>query len=534
MFAENATRSARRFRLAGLAVVALLAAGCGDPAAQPGPAAPVPSRGGEFSIGMGGIETLDPARVNNLNESFPVQQLFDGLVQFGDDLAIQPCLARSWNLSEDRRTFTFALVENARFHDGRVVEAEDVVHSFERLLDPKTGSPAADFLSIIEGAKSFQSGRSAHVAGLRAASPHQFEVTLTEPYQPFLGLLAIQYTKIVPRDADTTPDFGRHPIGSGAYRFESWSKEGGLTLTANDSYFQGRPYLDRIRLRDLPRDDEVRRFRDGELDYLAASPTEFDELLRERRFALTKRPLITLTYLGFNLRRPPFDDVRLRRAIEFGLDRGAIANALDGREIPAGTILPPGMPGYDPSAAIYRHDLARARELMAAAGFPDGRGLSEFRLVAGRLPGHEALLDEMTRQFAQLGIRLHVDSTDDFDDYLNQLKTADLFILGWSADFPDPDNFFEPIFRSGARCNFGHYENASLDALIDDARHKSDKLDRLKDYRYMERRLLEDAVVAPLFHDASRHCFKPSVKGLVVGPLGMCFVPMKRVYKIEQ
>jgi oligopeptide transport system substrate-binding protein len=200
--------------------------------------------------------------------------------------------------------------------------------------------------------------------------------------------------------------------------------------------------------------------------------------------------------------------VRVRRAIQHALDRAAIAKALEGRAVPAGTILPPGMPGYDPSAAIYRYDPERAAALLEEAGFADSRDLPKLKLFVGRLPGGEALIDELGKE--------------------------DLFILGWGADFPDPDNFFEPLFRTDARYNFVHYSNPALDREIADARHKPDKVERLKAYRHMERTILEDAVVAPLFHDASLHCLNPAVKNLVVGPLGIYYTPIKRAYKLEE
>jgi peptide/nickel transport system substrate-binding protein len=525
-------RLTRAAALAGLAAIA--AAGCGGrPAAKPAEPreeAPAPRRGGDFVLALGGIETLDPARASNLNECFVVQQVFDGLVELGEDLRIQPSLARTWSLSDDRRTFQFVLAD-ARFQNGRKVVADDVVFSFERLLDPRIGSAGADFLSIVEGAAAFQSRRAEHVAGLRATAADTVSVTLVEPYQPFLGLLAMQYAKIVPREEVERTDFGRRPVGSGAFRFESWSDDGTLILAANDSGFHGRPYLDRVVVRDIDRETEVADFRRGAIDYFAASAPEFDALSKERRYVLTKRPSLTLTLLGFNVARPPFDDVRIRRAVEHAIDRPKLASVLDGRAVPAGTILPPGMPGYDPSAAMYPFDPAKCAELLAAAGHPEGRDLPELRLFVGRLPSGEIVVDELVRELEAAHVRVKVDATEDFGDYLGRIGSSDLFILGWGADFPDPDNFFEPLFRTGARYNFGHYSNPSLDDWIADARHRPEKVERLKTYRLIERRLLEDAVIAPLFHDASLHSMQPSIADLPIGPLGIYYAPVRLAWK---
>ncbi len=519
-----------------LLVFAALGASCADGGAGPQaksapPEDASPRRGGELRLNFTGISTLDPALTSGLNEAAVTRQIFDGLVELDEELRIVPEAALAWDTSEDRRTFRFRLRPGMRFHDGSPVEAADFLYSFERLVDPRVNSPAAAFFSVVEGVDAHRAGRAEHVSGLRAPESLVFEITLNEPYQPFLEILAMPWAKVVPRRAVEAGGFGSKPVGSGPFRFASREPGAGILLAANDSYVRGRPLLDRVVVTELEGNEVMEAFRQGRLDYLGASEARFEEASRGTRYRVTRRPSLTLTFLGFRLSIPELKDVRIRRAISAAIDRSAIVAALEGQAAVARTVLPPGMPGYDPGAATDSFDRERAISLLAEAGHPDGDGLGEFRLLVGGVPNQTMICKLLRSQLARIGISVRIEPVENYERYLEALREAELYVFGWGADFPDPENFLGPLFRTAAVYNFGAYSCAEVDRLLDSARYLSDKVARLSLYRTAERRILADAPIVPLFHDSMVHYLQPDVRGLEVSALGIYQASLRSAWK---
>ncbi len=533
--ADRRRRPFVRLALALAAIVPLIfASACSretEPSPKPRPASPEPVRGGDFRLSLAGVRTLDPARVSGLNEGAAVRQIFDGLVELDDELRVVPVIATTWEISEDRRTFTFRLRDDVSFHNGRRVEAADFVYSFERLLDPRSESPAAPFLTVIEGSEEFQEGTAEHVSGLVAKDPHRLAITLEEPYQPFLSVLAMHWAKVVPREEVERGEFDARPCGTGPFRFVSRDAKRTLVLAANDGYFRGRPFLDRVTILDLQWEAEYEAFRDGRIDYYAASPAEFDRLSRAGRYILVRRPSLTVALLGLNQNVPVLREEKVRHAIAQLVDRPCLESALDGRAIAATSILPPGMPGYDPSSQGHACDAESAAALLAQAGYPGGEGLPAFRLFVGGLPEQKKICDLLKSQLGRAGIKINVETTEDFERFMRGLEGSDMYIFGWGADFPDPDNFLGPLFITGAPYNFCKYSSPLVDSLVADGRYQADKVARLGLYRRAEKQVLLDAAVIPLFHESALHCLQPDVRGFAISTLGVYQASLREVWK---
>ncbi|MGW8208518.1 MAG: ABC transporter substrate-binding protein, partial [Syntrophobacteria bacterium] len=232
-----------------LAVILSVVISCQqEPAGPPERVQPEVKIGGAYRVPLPWSPTnLDPPFTTDIYSVTLIQQIFDGLVQFDQSLNIAPNLATSWTVSRDKLTYTFTLREDARFHNGRLVTADDFVYSFTRILDPKEESSALNFFERVKGAAAYRNGQSNAVAGFRALDAHTFEVTIDEPFAPFLSVLAMISSKVVAKEEVERwgKDFGHHPVGTGPFRLESWEDKQ-IVLSANYDYHEGRPYLDRV------------------------------------------------------------------------------------------------------------------------------------------------------------------------------------------------------------------------------------------------------------------------------------------------
>ncbi len=320
-------------------------------------------------------KTLDPALAIDLYAVTIIQQVFDGLVQFDKDLNVVPAIARSWKVSPDGLTYTFFLREGVNFHNGREVVADDFVYSFTRIIDPQIKSPAAPFLEKVVGFKEFQERRAPNVKGLKAIDQYTFQINLTEPYSPFLSILGMNKFKVLPREEVEKPgtDFGKFPVGTGPFKFISMKEGEEIVLEVNPDYFEGRPFLNKVIFKiyhGAPREKIFTDFKEGRLEESFIPPDEIEEVLKQRQYPFVQKPLLSLRFYGFNLRNKPLDDKKLRKAISLAIDKKFIILELHKNQFNlAKTILPPGMPGYDPKREPYSYNETLARKFLMESGY---------------------------------------------------------------------------------------------------------------------------------------------------------------------
>jgi len=480
--------------------------------------------------------TLDPARISGIFGRSVAQQIFDGLVEFDSTLTIVPALAQYWKASRDGLNWTFTLRKGVRFHNGREVTADDVVFSLTRLLDPKVKSAAADLFANIHGALDFREGREATVRGITAVDASTVRVVLDEAHVPFVSMLAIGHAKIVPRDLVTQQGdaFGAAPVGTGPFRFERWERRKEIVLAANAGYFGGAPRLDRIVYRIFPdeRSDAMfDEFRRGRLEDSPVPMQDYPRVLASTPGIHVKRPMFSVRFLGLNTRVKPLADPRVRQALIYAIDREAIVQeATRGRFVLARGILPPGTLGYNPRLRGYEHDPARARELLAQAGYPEGRGLPPLTIwsTVKLEPEHPRIV----RALDAVGVRAEFKYVTDWPQFSRMLAEGQfpVFQYAWFADVPDPDNFLFKLFHSKSPRNYTGYSNPQLDALLQRARNESDGQRRVDLYRRAEQLVVDDAVVIPFFHYTYERVFQPYVRSIEVSGLGDPYIPLRKIW----
>lgn len=483
--------------------------------------------------------TLDPARINDIYGRSIAQQIFDGLVQFDQTLAIAPALAQFWKSSRDGLTWTFTLRKGVHFHHGRELTADDVVYSFTRILDPKLKSGAADLFLDILGAQEFREGRAKTVAGLVALDRYTVQVSLKEAQRPFVQLLAVGQAKIVPRDlAEPRGDaFAIQPVGTGPFKLSHWERGKEIALTANRDYYDGPPKLSRIVYRIFPGDafDAMYgEFRRGGLEDTPIPSQDYRSIVSAKTYVYVKRPIFSVRFYGLNTRVKPLDDRRVRQALIHAIDRdGLIDEIFFGRYTPAHGILPPGTLGFNPALSGYAFDPAKARELLARAGYPDGRGLPPLTLWSSVKPDTVVQEHERIKRYlAAVGVRVDVQYLTDWSAFSRRLTegTSPIFLYAWFADVPDPENFLPRLFHSKSSRNFFGYTNATVDGLFARAGGESDPQRRVDLYRRAEKLILDDAPVIPSLHYTYERLFQPYVRSVEVNGLGDSYIPFRKIW----
>lgn len=488
-----------------------------------------------------GISSLDPAFAKSQAVIWAVSQLYNTLVAPDTNLTIQPSLARQWQVSADHRTYTFELRTDVYFHDndifpggkGRRMTAQDVVYSLQRIIDPATASPGAWIFN----------GRIAADSGFRALNDSTFQLTLVRPFHPILGILSMQYCSIVPHEAVEKygKDFRNHPCGTGPFKFFFWDEGQGLVFHRNPNYFerdaQGRrlPYLDAVQISFLDsKASEFLMFRQGQLDFINDIDASFkDEILSKQgalkqewrdKMVLDKKPFLNTEYLGFLadsnnalVKNAPTRIKKVRQAINYGFDRTKMITYLrNGKGTPASSgFVPAGLPSFDTAKVKgYTYDPGKARQLLAEAGFPGGKGLPVIKLLS--IPIYADMADYVANQLQEIGIRIQVEVVQKSLLLEQTAKSQALFFRGsWIADYPDAESYLAMFYsRNPAPPNYTRYANPAFDKLYEQALEENNDSLRYELYQQMDRQIIADAPVVPLFYDQVVRLVQPHVSGL--------------------
>ncbi|OQY68934.1 MAG: hypothetical protein B6D46_02210 [Polyangiaceae bacterium UTPRO1] len=507
----------------------VLASCFGDPPLAWPPRAPGSQRGGVlFLAAPDDVPTLDPALGYDSRSWMYEQHLFETLVTYDDESRLVPQLAAGWSISDDGRSYRFTLQAGVTFSDGTRLTAADAVGSLERVLDPKTRSQGAEYYRGIRGAADYAAGRSEHVTGLAAPDATTLTVALDEADPLFLHKMALLFAAVVPADYARRlgDDFTDHPIGSGPFVLREWRRGERLVLARNPRYRRNdRPFLDGI-VEQSGVDSELAwlQFLSGEIDVAGIPSADFPSI---RRAAAAERPgrlisgvALVTNYLGFNCAMPPFDDRRVRQALNYAVDKDDVIALLSGRGVVATSFVPPGMPGYTSATRGYPYDPERARALLREAGLGAGFATelwtqsSDLDLKIGQKVQHDLAAVGVTMTMKQL-------AWSSFLEAIRQPRRVPLFDLAWSADFPDPSNFLDVLFQSGRSDANNHtfYANPTFDRLLARARPLTDPAARNRAYAKAERLLVDDAPVLLLYHPITYVMLQRRVHGYALHPL---------------
>jgi ABC-type transport system substrate-binding protein len=480
-----------------------------------GAGATSPHRGGtlRFSI-VDDVRGLDPAFAFDEFSLTAEHLLYDTLVDFApalaaDPLAVVPDLAETWSVSSDGLVYTFTIRAGATFSDGEPVLAEDFQYSFSRLLSTDVASPGAQFYSGI--------------SSTRAVDDRHFEIRLSAPDVSFLQRLAMVFVTPQKRTyvAGLGGRIGDRPLGTGPFVLEEWKPGERMVFARNARYWNhDLPYLDRIVLELLvPPDVAALKFMAGELETVdRLRPDDYLRLARTAAWApyIDHQPSMQVSGEGMNVTRKPFDDRRVRLAMNYAIDKRSAIVLSNGRAVPAHGILPPPMPGYDESLNDYPYDPALARQLLTQAGYRDGFDVTYTTYLD---PLVQTIAQSIQADLAQVGVRVHLSYVTSPAFYTAVGRgELDFFPAGWTMDFPDPSDFLDTMFHSRSITpensnNYGRYSNPALDTLLDRARIEPNARRRLALYREAERLIHDDAPWIFHYHLVAVEARQPYVMG---------------------
>ena len=513
--------------------------GCTGSSATGEAVATVKSAGGTLRMIQEAPRSLDPLYCNSVYEAMPINQIFDTLVAYDPSLTVIPALAETWTVSRDNREFAFTLRAGVRFHNGQDLTADDVAFSIRRQLcpDSEAESLAHSYLMIIDGAREFADGTTETVSGLQVLDSRTLKIRLAKPYPSFLEVLAMDNVAIVPEKLVReigSEAFGRSPVGTGPFRLAEWSEDS-LRLEANEEYFRGKPHLDQVRIWFLKASDSdfgAARFLNQQLDVLEPLSESIPRLTQDGEVELHRYQELSLSFLGLNTARPPLDQKWLRQAIAHALDRGAMVAASPTVRREAVGVLPPGIAGYSPDPKALQYDPAESRRLLAENGHPDGKGLAPIVLHnASRGATALRLISQLRKDFEAVGMRLEVVPVtwSELSDHLDN-QSAGAFLLAWIADLTDPDSFIRSLFESGGSGNYFGYKSDETDRLLALGAQEFNPVERARIYRQLERQVLEEAPIVPLYHTMGIVAVQNDVRGLTPTPLGLAKVELEKVW----
>jgi oligopeptide transport system substrate-binding protein len=499
-----------------------------------------PTPGGIYRRPLGhDPETLDPARISDVYSRSVSQQIFDGLVQFDRNLTITPALAEFWKASRDGLTWTFTLRKGVKFHHGRELNADDVVYSLSRLVDPKTKSGAADLFINIVGAREYREGRAKHVAGLVALNRHSVRVTLTDMQIPLVSLLAVGHAKILPKEVVERhgDSFGAHPVGTGPFKFVRWDRGKEIAMAANPEYFDGPPLLTELVYRIYSGEKWESTYEDFQRGALEDAPPptrNYRDAVGSAQHVYIRRPMISVRFYGFNTKIKPLDDRRVRQAVIYALNRESLIEGIfQGRYATARGILPPGTLGFNPNLRSYPYDVSKAKALLVEAGYPGGRGLPPLPIWSSvRLEAVVREMEQIKLSLQDVGIRAELHYQTDWPTFSRMLeeRKVPVFLYAWHADVPDPDNFLFKLFHSRSSRNFFGYDNPMVDELLTRARREHETGRRVEHYRRAEQVIMDDAPLIPMMHHTYERLFQSYVRSIEVNGLGDPYIQLRKIW----
>ncbi|HHX82862.1 MAG TPA: peptide ABC transporter substrate-binding protein [Pseudomonadaceae bacterium] len=475
---------------------------------------------------------LDPHITTGVSESHIINALFEGLViKNPATLEPEPAVAERWEVSEDGRTYTFHLREDALWSNGEPLTAEDFRWSWMRALMPELGSQYNYMFFSIVNAQEFAEGRLDDFSqvGVEVLGPHTLQVRLREATPYFLQLLDHHSTYPVNRGSvealgsasDRLSRWARvgNLVGNGPFTLVEWRTNSHIRVEKNPLYWDAETtQLNAIVFYAIDNQaTEERMFRDGQLHHTYDVPLDkVPVYLAENPELIRIEPYLGTYFYGINTSRPGLDDARVRRALALSVDRELLAETVtQGIYRPGYSVVPPDTMGYNPPQ-LFEYDPDEARRLLAEAGYPNGAGFPSFSILYNTLEQHQKIAVAIQQMWSQeLGISVQL-VNQEWQVYLDSQNTRnfDMVRRGWIGDYVDPNNFLD-LFISGGGNNHTGFSNARYDEIIlEQAPATLDRDERYALFHEAERLLMAEMPLIPLYVYQSKHLVRPSLKGM--------------------
>lgn len=447
---------------------------------------------------------------------------------------LAPGLAQSWEASADSLTYTFHLRQGAKFTNGEELTADDVVYTFDRMLNPATKALNTDFLDMIKGAQDRLDGKATSTAGLKVVDKYTVQITLNTPFAPFLAGLAVPGCSIYNKKATEAAGekFGTAPVGTGPFMVKKWTYNSEIILAANPNYFRGKAALDQLVVKIIP-DPETQRmmFETKKIDVFdldnATSQIPYFRDNATWKNQIVSGPRVGTTYYALNQAIKPLDNLKVRQAIQYAIDRKQLIEKLYyNTGSPAKGILAPGLAGYNPNLPGFAFDQTKARQLLAEAGLSNGFATEIWQTTDS--PDTLRRNEAVQAMLGQIGIKVTIKQVDSAAwSAARKAGQIPMYTTNWSADFNDPDNFLYTFFGSNNAVTRGfNYSNPRVTEILNQCRVLTDNAKRYALYQEAEKiAVYDDAAFVPLYHSDHLFVVQPWVKNFKVSWNGWSNMP---------
>ncbi|WP_070105459.1 ABC transporter substrate-binding protein [Symbiobacterium thermophilum] len=486
--------------------------------------------------GRGGDSvSLDPIQVTDGESLKVTHQIYEGLLDYAPgSTEVVPVLATEWEASPDGLEWTFKLRQGVKFHDGTDFNAEAVKINFDRwrnTSDPLHVGGEFPYYSYMFGGFD----EASNIQDVIVVDDYTVKFVLKNIQASFLQDIAmVPFAIASPKALQENPErLNDHPVGTGPFRFVSWTKGDRIVLEANPDYWGGKPAIDRLIYRSIP-DNNARlvALQAGELDVMdGVEPAFLPTIQATGQFDIIERPPMNIGYLAFNTQKPPFDNVLIRRAINHAINKEELNTAFyGGMGIPAVSPLPPSVWGHNPNVPKYEYDPEKAKELLAQAGYgPDNPLKTElWAMPVPRpyMPQPERIGVAIQNYLREVGIEAEI-VTYEWGTYLEKTGMGEhtMALLGWTGDNGDPDNFLYVLLDKDNAVtpdagNIAFYVNDEVHDLLIRARQTTDQAERTRLYEEAQVKIMEDAPWVPLMHTRVPIAVRKGITGYVPNPTG--------------
>lgn len=498
---------------------------------------PVPGAGADKNAKYGGTmtvayagnpKTFDPAVCYDSVCWNNMRMLFDRLYDYvGNTSNLAPEAAAAMpTVSKDGLTYDITVRPGMTFSNGKPVTAADFAYSFSRIFDPATKSPVLSFWTGVVGAAAYAKNPTGTVSGIKALSDTKLEIKLTAPSSVFKYVLAMPQSSVIP--AGSGPAQATAPVGSGPFTFGSYSAGQSIVMNRNPKYWDyPRPYVDKV-VENLGVDPQVQvlQLQKGQLD-LMGDPIPPAQFLQVTNDPTMKSQLVTITkpstyFLTMNVTKAPFNNPKVREAVSYAIDRNFLLKLINGQGSVANEFLPPGTAGYTPDKLVHDQDIAKAKQLLTAAGYPNGLTTD---LYSWNTAPFTALDPQIQQDLAQAGIKVNVkaETQSAFNDVASDPTKAPMTLAFWVADYPEGSDFYQALLSCAAAIpggqNYSFYCNKDVDSLVTKALATNDAAQISADYKAAATKMLADNPLVPLYYGSKTEIFGKNVGGYHSQPI---------------
>jgi oligopeptide transport system substrate-binding protein len=542
-----------------LSLLVTLAAGCGSekkpPAPEPPKEPPKPQVQGKFIRHNHGQEpeTIDPTLNTTVDGGTIILAVFEGLTKLDLNDNPIPGVAEKWDISPDKTKYTFHLRKDAKWSDGKPVTAKDFYYSWKRALDPKTAAEYSYMLFYIKNAEEFYTDEKGKVkfedVGIKVKDDYTLEVQLKAPTPFWLKITA--FPTLMPLREDIV---SKNPekwtmspdtyIGNGPFKLVEWKTKDMMKFVKNDNYWN----KDAIKIDGVIKtfiaeaSTMLAGFEANELDVIDTVPLDEIPRLQKESKEFYILPQIGTYYYCFNVKKAPFNNLKVRKAFALALDKEDIVYKVRKSGTPATAFVPPGVPDAEPGSDFRKvggpffptkAQPEEAKKLLAEAGYPDGKGLPPITFIYNTNEEHKKIAEAALEMWKKnLGITNITITNQDWAVFVNTRQKGDFQIArhGWLSDYNDPMSFID-LFTTGNGNNDAQWSNKEFDKLIQKARLAANEKERMEILHKAEKLFLDDVIMIPLFHYTENTMIKSYIKNLHKSPLGFTFFDKAEIVK---